>query len=214
MPFLRLNRGKSVVQPPPTTVPPTAGDGVDERNVAGNDQLPKDLTEPIVWLIDMGYVIKTASKAKFKLDNFKAAAYLEQRIGCRGVKMCFFNSFDESLGVREPLQGFYDLMRSRGAIIRLHPMSGSVEQGNHRQRCVDVDLATHGMRVAMMEAVSHLVLTSGDFDFSPMIEMIKRHTGKTIWLFTFDRDVSTELVRKVGKEQHLLFEHADCRRSD
>jgi hypothetical protein len=154
------------------------------------------------WLVDVGYVVKTAGKGGMKLDYVAAERLLAGRYG--PVSTFLFNSYDNAYGVPDGLAGFYDLMEQRGMVVRLHPMSGDEATGSHRQRRVDVDLACHAIWQASLPDVEHVVLTTGDQDLIPAVEMCRARFGTAVVLFTFRQNVSRELA--AAASERLLFE--------
>ena len=154
------------------------------------------------WLVDMGYVVKTSGKGLFKIDYVSAANVLSARLG--GTKPFIFNGFDANQGIPTGLQGFYHAMEAQGMTICLHPMTGDAGAGTHVQRRVDVDIAAHLIWQCSLPSIENVVLTTGDQDFIPAIELAKREFGKRVLLFSFNRNVHGDLRKLV--DEHLLFE--------
>lgn len=154
------------------------------------------------WLIDVGYVVKVAGKGRFKLDYVAAEEVLSHRFGTTATFL--FNGYDEAFGIPDGLHKFYEAMRHHGMAVRLHPMSSGVASGTHYQRRVDVDLAAHLVWQATLPEIEQIVLTAGDQDFLPAVEMARDKLGKRLVLFTYDRDVSNVLKNAV--DEHLLLE--------
>ena len=142
------------------------------------------------WLVDVGYVVK-ASVGKFKLDYVEAEAFLAERCG-GPVQTFLFNGFDAAYGIPNGLQAFYDAMQRRGMVVRLQRME-SGPPGSNEQRRVDVDLCAHLIWQASLPQVKTLVLTTGDQDFVPAVEMAHRQFGKKAYLFTYDAMVHHDL---------------------
>ena len=143
-----------------------------------------------VWLVDIGYVVK-ASEGKFKLDYVEAERLLEEAYG--PTQTFLFNGFDEAYGIPPGLQAFYDAMAGYGMTVRLQPMQ-SGPPGTNRQRRVDVDLSAHLMWQASLPEVQTLVLTTGDQDFVPAVELARSEFGKRVVLFAYDAMVHPHLV--------------------
>jgi len=154
------------------------------------------------WLVDMGYVVKTAKKTGVKLDYLSAKALLSKLYGPTAAYL--FNSFDEAYGISDGLRGFYHAMAQQGMVVCLHPMSGNTAAGDHRQRRVDVDLACHAVWQASLSDVERIVLTTGDQDMSPAAKLCQDQLGVQVVLFTFRRDVSKALADLAN--EHLYFE--------
>lgn len=154
------------------------------------------------WLVDMAYVVKAAKQSKMRLDYIATVGLLKQWF--QNVDTFLFNSFDERYGIPEGLQNFYNLVKCHGMSVRLHPMSGSVSDGTHRQRRVDVDFAAHAVWQASLEDVAAVVITSGDQDFVPVLEVCRERFTKQAWLMTFQSDVSARL--KTLADKCMLFE--------
>lgn len=152
------------------------------------------------WLIDVGYVVKASDRA-FRLDYVGARRLLEERWG--PTEAYLFNGFDPTRGVSDGMEGFYTAMEKHGMHVRLHAM-GSDPGGGYRQRRVDVDLSAHLVWQASLESVATLVLTTGDQDFVPAIEMAGEQFGKRVVLFTYEHSVHSELVECA--DERLLFE--------
>ncbi len=154
------------------------------------------------WLVDMGYVVKTSAKGLFKLDYTKAAEVVARLHGPPTTFL--FNGYDTSYGVPEGLKSFYHAMESQGMKVCLHPMSSDSGGGRHVQRRVDVDFAAHLIWQASLPTIEHIVLTTGDQDMIPALEIAKREYKKRVVLFSFDRDVHADLRKIV--DNHLFFE--------
>ena len=142
------------------------------------------------WLVDVGYVVKTAP-ARFKLDYVAARDLLSARYG--SVQAIVFNGYDESFGLSPGLRGFYQAMEQQGMTVRLHPMAGDLALGDHRQRLVDVDIAAHMVWQASLATVERIVLTSGDQDFLPAVEMVRDKLRKEVVLFAYTANVHKAL---------------------
>lgn len=147
------------------------------------------------WLVDVGYVVG-ASEGLFRLDYVRAEGLLQRRCGV--VQSFLFNGVDPVYGIPEGLQAFYDAMRTRGMLIRLQPMASGAT-GNNRQRRVDVDLGAHLVWQASLPEVRTLALTSGDQDLLPAVEVAREQLHKRVVLFTFQKNVSRELVESADE---------------
>jgi uncharacterized LabA/DUF88 family protein len=98
-------------------------------------------------------------------------------------------------------------MKAYGMQVRLQPMqSGS--PGANRQRRVDVDFSAHLVWQACLEEVRTLVLTTGDQDFVPAVELVRREFGKKVILFTYETWVHNDLIAAVN--EWWLFEHTEA----
>ncbi len=63
------------------------------------------------------------------------------------------------------MAGARALWRATGMTVSLSPMSGTPGMGDHRQRRVDVDLASHLVWQASLPQIQRIVVTTGDQDF-------------------------------------------------
>jgi uncharacterized LabA/DUF88 family protein len=152
------------------------------------------------WLVDVGYVVK-ASEGKFRLDYVATHRLLEERYG--RTRTFLFNGYDLAYGIPEGLQKFYGAMEHYGMVVRLQPMQSDLP-GKNRQRRVDVDLAAHLVWQASLGDVTTLVLTTGDQDLLPAVEVARERCGKRVLLYTYERNVHTDLVASV--DEWRLFE--------
>ncbi len=159
----------------------------------------------IAWLVDVGYVVK-ASENKFELDYVEAERLLEETLG--PTRTFLFNGFDPAYGISEGLQAFYDAMTRYGMQVRLHPMQ-SGPPGTNRQRRVDVDFGAHLVWQASLPGIQTLVLTTGDQDFIPAIELARGKFGKRVMLFTYHANVHSDLIESVN--DWWLFEDEETR---
>jgi len=148
-----------------------------------------------VWLVDVGYVTK-ASKDIFRLDYLAGHDLLQER--CGATRGMLFNGYDLSYGISEGLDAFYNVMRGHGFEVRLHPMM-SGEEGMNRQRRVDVDLCARMIWEASRDYVKWVVLTTGDQDFIPAVELVKDRSDKRVVLFTYNKNVHLELAGRVDE---------------
>lgn len=147
-----------------------------------------------VWLIDMGYITK-ASKGRGKVDYIAARKELERlyQVNCLPI---IFNSVD-SYGVEFGLNQFYYTVKKSGFIVNLYKMEGGA------QKQVDVAIGSHLVYYALKGY--DVILSSGDIDFVPSIEMARRDNPlQKINLLTFNAGVHEELIQL--SSQHLLFE--------
>ena len=154
------------------------------------------------WLVDMGYVVKVAKKINMKLDYVAGRDLLSNRYGSNAAFL--FNSFDESFGIPDGLKRFYHAMEQQGMVVRLHPMSGNTGTGDHKQRRVDVDFASHAVWQASPNDVKRVVLTIGDQDMVPAVKLCQDKLGVQVVLFTFRANVSKTLADLAN--EHLFFE--------
>ena len=158
-----------------------------------------------VWLVDVGYVVK-ASEGLFRLDYLQAQRVIAER--CGPARAFLFNGYDEVYGIPAGLQAFYDEMKRQGMVVRLQPMQSGDPEAN-RQRRVDVDLGAHLVWQASLPDVKTLVVTTGDQDLVPAIEVVRERMGKRVVLFTYRRNVSHELVDVA--DEWWLFEEEEGR---
>lgn len=156
----------------------------------------------LVWLIDMGYITK-ASKGRGKVDYIATRNFLSSLFN-KPCHPMIFNSVDPSR-VELRLSQFYYTVRKEGFVVNLYPMEGGA------QKQVDVAIASHMVLHALQG--SDIVLSSGDIDFVPAMQLIRSHKPNIgITLFTYDFGVHEELKKLASR--HLLFEeHAQTLRS-
>lgn len=151
-----------------------------------------------VWMIDMGYVVKSRD---FLLDYFKTFDQLQQEH--QALKAFIFNGYDPRVEIDAGLRSFYTAARNKGFGVQLHPML--VDQaGRMQQKRVDVDIAAHLLLYATMPNVSHVYLTTGDSDLYPAVQLAREHFKTSLVLFTYDKNVSNDLVTLCTA--HRLFE--------
>jgi uncharacterized LabA/DUF88 family protein len=147
-----------------------------------------------VWLIDMGYITK-ASKGRGKVDYIATKHYLEQyyKTSCLAI---IFNSVD-SFGVDFGLNQFYYTVKKAGFMVNLYPMEGGA------QKQVDVAIGSHVVYYALKNY--HIVLSSGDIDFVPSIEVARKDNENiVVSLLTFNFGVHEQLSKL--STHHLFFE--------
>jgi uncharacterized LabA/DUF88 family protein len=144
----------------------------------------------VAWLVDVGYVVK-ASDGKFKLDYIQAEGLLAEHWG--PIHTFLFNGVDPAYGIPPGLQRFYDAMKLHGMQVRLQPMQ-SGPGGVNRQRRVDVDFSAHLLWQTSLPAIETLVVTTGDQDFVPAVELVQTAFGKRVILFTYDTMVHHDLI--------------------
>jgi uncharacterized LabA/DUF88 family protein len=167
-----------------------------QNSAAGRDQVANT-----AWLMDLGYVSKTSSRAGFKLNHVAARRVLERRYGPTAAFL--FTAFDASHGVSGDRLKFHDIMRGQGMQVILH-QSGHSAAGVPNQRRLDVDLAAHVVWQASRPEVERVVLTTGGQEIVPVVELVRERFGKRVVLFTYAHRVSSELKQAV--DEHLLFE--------
>lgn len=144
----------------------------------------------VSWLIDMGYIVK-ASENRFKLDYVEAKTYLEEQ--CGATRAFLFNGYDTAYGISPRLWAFYDTIAMHNFKVRLHPMQ-SGPPGTNRQRRVDVDFSAHLIWQASLPEIEKLIITSGDQDFVPAVELVRCEYKKPVILFSYETMVHRDLV--------------------
>jgi uncharacterized LabA/DUF88 family protein len=148
----------------------------------------------MVWLIDMGYVTK-ASKGRGKVDYIATKKFLETRFNTSCLPI-IFNSVD-SYGVDFGLNQFYYTVKKAGFIVNLYQMEGGA------QKQVDVAIGAHLVYYALKQY--HIVLSSGDIDFVPALQVARKDDKEIdITLLTFNFGVHEELSKL--STNHLFFE--------
>jgi uncharacterized LabA/DUF88 family protein len=156
----------------------------------------------LVWLIDMGYITK-ASKGRGKVDYVATRNFLvsEFKKPCHAM---IFNSVDPSR-VELGLSQFYYTVKKESFTVNLYPMEGGA------QKQVDVAIASHMVFHALHG--SDIVLSSGDIDFAPAMQLIRSHKKNIgITLLTYNFGVHEEL-RKLATRQLFFEEHPHMLRS-
>jgi uncharacterized LabA/DUF88 family protein len=142
----------------------------------------------VVWLIDIGYITK-ASKAFGKIDYLATKLFLEKKFKLPCLPI-IFNSVDHG-GVELGLKQFYYTMEKAGFIVNLYKMEGGA------QKQVDVAIGSHLVYYAMKG--NNIVLSSGDIDFVPAVQLAKRdNPDVSITLLTFDFGVSETLAENAS----------------
>jgi uncharacterized LabA/DUF88 family protein len=150
--------------------------------------------ENTVWLIDMGYVTK-ASKGRGKVDYIATKKFLETKFKTPCLSI-IFNSVD-SFGVDFGLNQFYYTMKKAGFIVNLYKMEGGA------QKQVDVAIGSHLVYYSLKGY--NIVLSSGDIDFVPALQVARKDEEKlNITLLTFNIGVHEELSKL--SSDHLFFE--------
>jgi uncharacterized LabA/DUF88 family protein len=148
----------------------------------------------LVWLVDVGYVTK-ASKGRGKVDYLSTKKFLESRFKAHCLPI-IFNSVD-SYGVDFGLNQFYYTMKKSGFIVNLYQMEGGA------QRQVDVAIGSYLVYYALKNY--KIVLSSGDIDFVPAIQVARLDDQKiNVTLLTFNFGVSPELSNLCS--DNLFFE--------
>ena len=141
------------------------------------------------WLIDMGYVVG-ASALTFRLDYLKCRKLLYERLGEQPTSI-IFNSIDSKLGINPGLQGFYEIVKQSGFLVSLYEMEGG------KQRMVDVAIASEAVwRASQGETI---ILTTGDIDFLPAINLITKTIGTRLLLFSYTHGTH-EALREAASE--------------
>lgn len=168
------------------------------NNEARHSEKGRQMAEA-TWLVDVGYVVK-ASEGQFKLDYMAAERFIRKRLGT--TRTFLFNGFDPAYGISSGLQAFYTAMEAQGIQVRLQPME-SGPPGTNRQRRVDVDFSAHLIWQASLPDITALVLTTGDQDFVPAVELVRREFHKQVFLFTYDGMVNQDLIAMVNEWWHF-----------
>jgi uncharacterized LabA/DUF88 family protein len=154
------------------------------------------------WLVDVGYVVR-ASENKFRLDYVAAEQFVVER--CGPARSFLFNGFDEAYGIPRGLRAFYEAMKRVGMEVSLQPMESGAP-GNNRQRRVDVDFSAHVVWQASLPHVESLILTTGDQDFVPAVDLVRERFSKRVILFTYEANVHADLIA-AADERWLFEEH-------
>jgi uncharacterized LabA/DUF88 family protein len=145
------------------------------------------------WLIDMGYVVG-ASPLTFKIDYLRCRSLLSERLGEQPTSI-IFNSVDSKLGINSGLQGFYEIVKQSGFLVNLYEMEGG------KQRMVDVAIAAEAVwRASQAETV---ILTTGDIDFLPALNLITKTIGTRLILFSYTHGTH-EALREAASEVWTL----------
>jgi hypothetical protein len=146
------------------------------------------------WLIDMGYITK-ASKGRFKLDYVKAKLWIEHKLQdhCEAI---IFNSVDKRWGVDKGLVQFYHTIKQAGFAVNLYQMEGD------SQKQVDVAIAITAVYKATQGHT--VILSSGDLDFLPAVNLITQQLRTNLILFTYDFGFHDDLSKAAS--EHWMFE--------
>jgi uncharacterized LabA/DUF88 family protein len=148
----------------------------------------------LVWLIDMGYITK-ASKGRGKVDYTATKKFLETTFKSTCLPI-IFNSVD-SYRVDFKLNQFYYTMKLAGFIVNLYQMEGGA------QKQVDVAIGSHLVYYALKGY--HIVLSSGDIDFVPAVDVARKDERNIrVTLLTYNFGVHEELSKL--SSEHLFFE--------
>jgi uncharacterized LabA/DUF88 family protein len=87
-------------------------------------------------------------------------------------------------------------MQNAGFVVKLHPMEGE------KQKQTDVAIGSYTVwRAAKGD---NIVLSSGDIDFLPAVELVRQETDRSVILFTYNFGVHEELIDAASV--HWLFE--------
>jgi uncharacterized LabA/DUF88 family protein len=148
----------------------------------------------ITWLIDMGYITK-ASKSRFRLDYVKAKQWIERKLQDR-CEPIIFNSVDKRWGVDRGLVQFYHTVERAGFVVNLYQMEGGA------QKQVDVAIAATAVHRATQGHT--LVLSSGDMDFLPAVNLITEQIKGNLILFTYGEGFHDDLSK--AATDHWIFE--------
>ena len=147
----------------------------------------------IVWLVDIGYVTM-ASKGRGKVDYLEAKRFLEKKYNLP-CSPFLFNGIDNRYGIEVGLKQFYYTMERSGFAVKLFEMEGGV------QKQVDVAIAAHIVYFLLKGCTT--VLSSGDRDFVPALELGRSESGKVV-LLTYNFGVHNDLSDL--SSEHLYFE--------
>ena len=147
-----------------------------------------------VWLVDMGYVVGAGSHL-FKIDYVKARRQITEKLGSEPFSI-IFNSVDPKIPIPLGLQNFYTQMKQAKFQVKLYEMEGG------RQRMVDVAIASQA--VLASSRGHNVILTSGDIDFLPAIEVITKQIKGKVTLFTYDHGVHEKVIE--AATDHWFFE--------
>jgi uncharacterized LabA/DUF88 family protein len=147
----------------------------------------------IAWLVDIGYVTM-ASKGRGKVDYLEARRFLEKKynLPCSPI---LFNGVDSRYGIDVGLKQFYFTMERSGFVVKLYEMEGGV------QKQVDVAIAAHIVYYLLKGCTT--VLSSGDRDFVPALELGRSELNKVV-LLTYNFGVHKDL--SALSSEHLYFE--------
>lgn len=142
----------------------------------------------------MGYITK-ASKGRGKVDYTATKKFLENtyKTSCLPI---IFNSVD-AYGVDFGLNQFYYTMKKAGFIVKLYQMEGGA------QKQVDVAIGSHLVYYALKGY--DIVLSSGDIDFVPAIQMARKDDDSVnVTLLTYNFGIHETL--SALSTVHLFFE--------
>jgi uncharacterized LabA/DUF88 family protein len=145
------------------------------------------------WLVDVGYVTQ-ASRGRGRIDYLKTKIFLEKRYNGK-CEPLIFNGVDKRYGIDLGLKQFYHTIEKSGFVVKLYEMEGGV------QKQVDVAIASYIVYYALKG--HSVVLSSGDRDFVPAIQLAKSESSK-IMLLTYHFGVHNDLSNLA--DEQLYFE--------
>ena len=97
---------------------------------------------------------------------------------------------------------FYAAMRDEHMEVHLYPMSVPVGGVTHQRR-VDVAIGAFLVYLASLPTVTTIILTSGDGDLVPAVDLACQTLGKRVNLLTYRVAVSRDL-QDAASEHHLI----------
>jgi uncharacterized LabA/DUF88 family protein len=148
-----------------------------------------------IWLIDMGYITK-ASKGRFKLDYIKAKQWIERKLQDR-CQAIIFNSVDKRFGMGKGLVQFYHTIQQAGFTVNLYQMEG----GSQKQ----VDVAIAATAVYKATQGHTVILSSGDLDFLPAVNLVTQEIQAKLILFTYNFGFHDDLSNAAS--EHWMIEN-------
>ena len=147
-----------------------------------------------VWLIDMGYVVGVSGQ-RFKIDYIKSRRQIQEWLGEQPTSV-IFNSVDPKRSIPPGLAGFYETMRHSGFTVNLYEMEGG------KQRMVDVAITSQAVWYAARGQT--VVLTTGDIDFLPVVELITKTISGKLILFAYEYGVHEKIAE--ASSEYWTFE--------
>jgi len=133
---------------------------------------------------------------KLKADEVLAKdKWIERKLKDR-CQAIIFNSVDKRRGVDKGLVQFYHTIQQAGFAVNLYQMEG----GSQKQ--VDVAIAATAVYKATQGQI--LILSSGDLDFLPAVNLITQQIQTKLILFTYNFGFHDDLSKAAS--EHWVFE--------
>jgi uncharacterized LabA/DUF88 family protein len=141
--------------------------------------------------VDAGHVRASLVRAGHS-PEFDPRAVIKAGVPWEPERVFFYDALDDSDPVKLAQQESYLDRIER--LHNTHLATGIVRgrKGNRRQKGVDVALAVDALTAAHAHAVEMIVLVTGDADFTPLVDAIRR-TGPHVMVMAFEGSYAEEL---------------------